>query len=101
MALQRPVRVSLPCVNDYTLFSLCVGDKVIIPTDVWEYAATTINKTEQKRVWLSDDLPPTITGVVRWLGTLPIVGDTQLFAGIQTVSILYLSVAKFQGCIYN
>lgn len=87
MALQRPVRVSLPYVNDYTRFSLCVGDKVKIPTDVWEYAATTINKVEQKCVWLSDDLPPTITGVVRWLGTLPIVGDKQLFAGIQTVSI--------------
>ena len=85
MALLRSVPVSLPCVNEPILLS--VGDKVIIPIDVWECAAKTINNVERKPVWLSHDNPAAITGVVRWLGTLPLVGGAQLFAGIQTVSI--------------
>ena len=95
MELRRSVSVSLPCVNEP--IPLSVGDKVIIPIDVWEYTAKTINNVERKPVWLSHDNPTAITGVVRWLGTLPLVGGTQLFAGIQTVSFLYLSVENFKA----
>ena len=78
--------VSLSCAKDPILLS--VGDKVKIPNDLWRYAAETINNIEQKDIWLFRDLPGTaITGVVRWLGMLPPISGTQLFAGIQTVSI--------------
>ena len=87
--------VFMPCAKDPILLS--VGDKVKIPSDLWGYAAETINNAERTNNWLFRDLPDhAITGVVRWLGILPSVGGTQLFAGIQTVSIfifLYVSIA--------
>ena len=86
--------VSLPYAKDP--IPLSVEDKVTIASDLWRYAAETINSVESEYNWLSRDLPdPAITGVVRWLGTLPSISDTQLFAGIQTVSIiifLYFSI---------
>lgn len=88
MTLVLSTFVSLPCAKDSILLS--VGDKVTIPSDLWRYATETINNAERYDVWLSRDLPdPAITGVVRWLGTLPPISGTQLFAGIQTVSISY------------
>ena len=87
------VPVSLPYVDEPILLS--VGDRVTIPTEFWNYAADSINVISKNDInlktrgqpWLSDVSDPTITGVVRWLGTLPPIGDTQLFAGIQTVSL--------------
>ena len=87
------VPVSLPYVDEPILLS--VGDRVTIPTEFWNYAADSVNMISKvdKRLkkrgqpWLSDVSDPTITGVVRWLGTLPPISDTQLFAGIQTVSV--------------
>ena len=76
--------VSLPYVDEPIL--LYVGDRVTIPTEFWNFAADCVNKRKAK-TWLSDISDPTITGVVRWLGTLPPISDTQLFAGIQTVSV--------------
>ena len=83
------VPVSLPYVDEPILLS--VGDRVTIPTEFWNYAADSvsdsISNTSKDQPWLSDVSDPTITGVVRWLGTLPPISDTQLFAGIQTVSV--------------
>ena len=88
-------RVFLPCTEDPILLS--VEDKVKIPSELWGYAAETINNAERTNNWLFRDLPDHgITGVIRWLGILPPVGGTQLFAGIQTVSIfifVYFSIA--------
>ena len=88
------VPVSLPYDDEPILLS--IGDRVTIPTEFWNYAADSVNvivkddKFLKKRgqPWLSDVSDPTITGFVRWLGTLPPIGDTQLFAGIQTVSLI-------------
>ena len=87
------VPVSLPFVDEPILLS--VGDRVTIPTEFWNYAADRVNMVimnskvlkERGQPWLSDVSDLTITGVVRWLGTLPPISDTQLFAGIQTVSV--------------
>ena len=87
------VPVSLPYVDEPILLS--VGDRVTIPTEFWNYAADSVNMVnkgdfdlnKKGQPWLSDVSDPTITGVVRWLGTLPPISDTQLFAGIQTVSL--------------
>ena len=83
------VPVSLPYVDEPILLS--VGDRVTIPTEFWNFAASCISdsiSTARDQPWLTDVSDPTITGVVRWLGVLPPVGDTQLFAGIQTVSLI-------------
>ena len=88
------VPVSLPYVDEPILLS--VGDRVTIPTEFWNYAADSLNVVTKDdtrlkttdQPWLSDISDPTITGVVRWLGTLPPISDTQLFAGIQTVSLV-------------
>ena len=87
------VPVSLPYVDEPILLS--VGDRVTIPTEFWNYAdsANVVTKDAYRlkttdQPWLSDVSDPTITGVVRWLGTLPPISDTQLFAGIQTVSLI-------------
>ena len=89
------VPVSLPYVDEPILLS--VGDRVIIQTEFWNYTADTVNVvsenagsdlSEKGQSWLSHVSDPTITGVVRWLGTLPPISDTQLFAGIQTVSFI-------------
>ena len=81
------VPVSLPYVDEPILLS--VGDRVTIPTEFWNFAAGCVHSRKVKNIqtWLSDVSDPTITGVVRWLGTLPSISDTQLFAGIQTVSV--------------
>ena len=87
------VPVSLPFVDEPILLS--VGDRVTIPSEFWNYAADRVNMVimnskvlkERGQPWLSDVSDLTITGVVRWLGTLPPISDTQLFAGIQTVSV--------------
>ena len=97
------VPVSLPYVDEPILLS--VGDRVTIPTEFWNYAADSVNMVvmddyrlnERGQTWLSDVSDPTITGVVRWLGTLPPISDTQLFAGIQTVSL----VSYVKKYIYN
>ena len=81
---ERSVPVSLTYVDESILLS--VGDRVTIPTEFWNFAAGYANK-RKGQTWLSDVSDPTITGVVRWLGTLPPIGGTQLFAGIQTVSV--------------
>ena len=86
------VPVSLSYVDEPILLS--VGDRVTIPTEFWNYAAENVNMVikDDKRFktrgqpWLSDISNRVIAGVVRWLGTLPPISDTQLFAGIQTVS---------------
>ena len=80
------VPVSLPYVDEPILLS--VGDSVTIPTEFWNYAAGCVNgrKVKSVQTWLSDVSDPVIAGVIRWLGTLPPIGGTQLFAGIQTVS---------------
>ena len=78
------VPVSLPYVDEPILLS--VGDRVTIPTEFWKFAAGCVNK-RRAQTWLSDVSDPTITGVVKWLGALLPIGDTQLFAGIQTVSV--------------
>ena len=91
------VPVSLPYVDEPILLS--VGDRVTIPTEFWNYTADNGNMASKDAIslmkatgqpWLSDISDPTITGVVKWLGTLPPISDTQLFAGIQTVSLLIL-----------
>ena len=79
------VPVSLPYVAKPILLS--VGDRVTIPTEFWNYAASCVNRLNSG-TWLSDVSDPVIAGVVRWLGTLPPISDTQLFAGIQTVSLI-------------
>ena len=85
------VPVSLPYVDEPILLS--VGDRVTIPTEFWNYAASCVNRLKS-RTWLSDISNPAITGVVRWLGTLLPISDTQLFAGIQTVRLIMT-----KGCI--
>ena len=88
------VPVSLPYVDEPILLS--VGDRVTIPTEFWNYTADSVNTISKDDInlktrgqpWISDVSDPTITGVVRWLGTLPPSGNTQLFAGIQTVSLI-------------
>ena len=88
------VSVSVPYVEEPIL--LFVGDRVTIPTEFWNYAAGCVNVINDDVVgWkkkgqplLSDISDPVIAGVVRWLGTLPPISDTQLFAGIQTVSLI-------------
>ena len=109
------VPVSLPYVNEPILLS--VGDRVTIPTEFWNCAADSVSvvSKDDKRLktkvqpWLSDVSDPVIDGVVRWLGTLPPVSDTQLFAGIQTVSlisyvkdIIYIQIIVYTGhsCLY-
>ena len=109
------VPVSLPYVDEPILLS--VGDRVTIPTEFWNYAADSVNvvNKDDKRLktrghpWLSDVSDPAITGVVNWLGTLPPISDTQLFAGIQTVSlisyvkdIIYIQILVYTGhsCLY-
>ena len=78
------IPVSLPYVDEPILLS--VGDRVTIPTEFWNFAADCVNKRKAQTLFL-DVSDPTITGVVRWLGTLLPFGDAQLFAGIQTVSV--------------
>ena len=86
--------VSLSYVDEPILLS--VGDRVTIPTEFWNFAAdsanvvskVTRNLKTRGQPWLSDVSDPVIAGVVRWLGTLPPISDTQLFAGIQTVSLI-------------
>ena len=90
------VPVSLPYVDEPILLS--VGDRVTIPTEFWNYAADSVNMITKDdgvletrdQPWLSDISDPVIAGVVRCLGTLPPISDTQLFAGIQTVSLISL-----------
>ena len=79
--------MSLPFINEPILLS--VGDSVFIPVEFWKYVAGYINKLFPVSLpWLLSNLPElNITGTVRWLGTLPPVGDSQYFAGIETVSI--------------
>ena len=107
------VPVSLPYVDEPILLS--VGDRVTIPTEFWNYAADNVNMVtkDDKRFetrgqpWLSDVSDPVIAGVVRWLGTLPPISDTHLFAGIQTVSlinyvkdIIYIVIYTGHSCLY-
>ena len=88
------VPVSVPYVDEPILLS--VGDRVTIPTEFWNYAADSVNVISEESAslwerghpWLSDISDPVIAGVVRWLGTLPPISDTQFFAGIQTVSLI-------------
>ena len=79
------IPVFLPYVDEPIL--LFVGDRVTIPTEFWKTTASCVNRLNSGTL-LSDISYPTITGVVEWLGTLPPIGDTQLFAGIQTVSLI-------------
>ena len=80
--------MSLPFIDEAILLS--VGDRVFIPVEFWKYVAGIINERHRKTLpWLLPEVG--ITGTVRWLGTLPPVGDSQYFAGIETVSIyMYL-----------
>ena len=95
------VPVSLPYVDEPILLS--VGDKVTIPTEFWKTATScvklvskeSIRLKERGQLWLSDVSDPVIAGVVRWLGTLPPISDTQLFAGIQTVSLINYQRTSF------
>ena len=76
--------MSLPFIDEAILLS--VGDRVFIPVEFWKYVAGHVNKRQRKTLpWLLPEVD--ITGTVRWLGTLPPVGDSQYFAGIETVSI--------------
>ena len=76
--------MSLPFIDEPILLS--VGDRVFIPVEFWKYVAGFVNKRYRKTLpWLLPDV--NITGTVRWLGTLSPVGDSQYFAGIETVSI--------------
>ena len=76
--------MSLSFIDEAILLS--VGDRVFIPVEFWKYVAGYVNKRHRKRFpWLLPEVG--ITGTVRWLGTLPPVGDSQYFAGIETVSI--------------
>ena len=74
--------MSLPFIDEHILLS--VGDRVFIPVEFWKYVTGYVNKWEGA-LWLLPKVD--ITGTVRWLGTLPPVGDDQYFAGIETVSI--------------
>ena len=77
--------MSLPFINEPILLS--VGDRVFIPVGFWNYTTGIVDKWEGAP-WLLSNIPELgITGTVRWLGTLPPVGDSQYFAGIETVSI--------------
>ena len=63
-----------------------MGDRVFIPVEFWKYVAGHVNKWKSVSLpWLLPEVD--ITGTVRWLGILPPVGETQYFAGIETVSI--------------
>ena len=76
--------MSLPFIDEPILLS--VGDRVFIPVEFWKYVAGVINERHTKPLlWLLSEV--SITGTVRWLGTLPPVSDDQYFAGIETVSI--------------
>ena len=75
--------MSLPFIDEAILLS--VGDRVFIPVEFWKYVAGFGNKKLVSLPWLLPEVD--ITGTVRWLGTLPPVGDSQYFAGIETVSI--------------
>ena len=76
--------MSLPFIDEAILLS--VGDRVFIPVEFWKYVAGYVNKKRRRGLpWLLPEVD--ITGTVRWLGTLPPVGNTQYFAGIETVSI--------------
>ena len=76
--------MSLPFIDETILLS--VGDRIFIPVEFWKYVAGFVNKRFRKTPpWLLPEVD--ITGIVRWLGTLPPVGDSQYFAGIETVSI--------------
>ena len=79
--------MSLPFIDEPILLS--VGDRVFIPVEFWKYVAGFRNRWKPVTLpWLLSNLPEDcITGTVRWLGTLPPVGDDQYFAGIETVSI--------------
>ena len=79
--------MSLPFIDEPILLS--VGERVFIPVEFWKYVAGHVNKRYLVILpWLLSNLPEVdITGTVRWLGTLPPVGDDQYFAGIETVSI--------------
>ena len=79
--------MSLPFIDEPILLS--VGDRVFIPVEFWKYVAGVVNKRLPVTLpWLLSNLPEDgITGTVRWVGTLPPVGGTQYFAGIETVSI--------------
>ena len=78
--------MSLPFIDEAILLS--VGDRVFMPLEFWKYVAGFVNKKLKIPPWLLSNLPEVdITGTVRWLGRLPPVGDSQYFAGIQTVSI--------------
>ena len=82
MAVKLNVPVSLPF-SDQPIF-LSLEDRLVLPSDFWEYATESINKIEEKTIWLPSTKP--IAGVVRWLGVLPSFGGQQMFAGIETVS---------------
>ena len=76
--------MSLPFIDEPILLS--VGDRIFIPVEVWKYVAVFVNKWYREPFpWLLPEVD--ITGIVRWLGTLPPVSDSQYFAGIETVSI--------------
>ena len=79
--------MSLPFIDEPILLS--VGDRILIPVEFWKYVAGFVNKRHPVSLpWLLSNLPELgITGTVRWLGTLSLVGDSQYFAGIETVSI--------------
>ena len=79
--------MSLPFIDEPILLSM--GDRVFIPVEFWKYVAGYVNKRLSVTLpWLLSNLPEVdITGTVRWLGTLLPVGDSQYFAGIETVSI--------------
>ena len=76
--------MSLPFIDEPILLS--VGDRIFIPVEFWKFVAGVVNKRlSVPPPWLLPEVD--ITGTVRWLGTLPPVGDSQYFAGIETVSI--------------
>ena len=76
--------MSLPFIDEPILLS--VGDRVFIPIEFWKYVVGIVNKRRKKTFpWLLPEVD--ITGIVRWLGTLPPVSDSQYFAGIETASI--------------
>ena len=77
--------MSLPFIDEAILLS--VGDRVFIPVEFWKYVAGFVNNWYPVSIlhWLLPEVD--ITGTVRWLGTLPPVGETKYFAGIETVSI--------------
>ena len=76
--------MSLPFIDEAILLSM--GDRVFIPVEFWTFVAGVVNRMKPVSLpWLLPEVD--ITGTVRWLGTLPPVGDSQYFAGIETVSI--------------